>query len=88
MDSHQLRPETFYYELERIAMEYEYQDDEAIWLEVPSYFAEWLQNQPDKLSYIENRYGSSLFITPGSINREIIVRQTGTVNDLKKRFSH
>lgn len=87
MDSHQLRAETFYYELERIAMEYEYQDNEAIWLEVPSYFAEWLQNHPDKLSYIEKRYGSLLFVTPGSINREIIVRQTGAVNDLKKRFS-
>lgn len=87
MDSHQLRPETFYYELERIAMEYEYQDNEAIWLEVPSYFAEWLKNHPDKLSYIEKRYGSLLFVTPGPINREIIVRQTGAVNDIKKRFS-
>jgi ribonuclease G len=87
MDSHQLRPETFYYELERTAMEYEYQDDEAIWLEVPPYFAEWLQKHPDKLSYIEKRCGSMLVVTPGSINHEIIVRQTGAANDLKKRFS-
>jgi ribonuclease G len=88
MDSHQLRPETFYYELERIAMEYEYHADEAIWLDVPQYFAEWLQNHQDKLSYIEKKYGSMIFVSPGSINREIIVRQTGAANDIKKRFSH
>jgi ribonuclease G len=88
MESYQLRAETFYYELERIAMEFEYEDDaEAIWLEVPEYFAEWLKKYPEKLSYIEKRYGSILFITSGSANREMVVRQTGDLNDFKKRFS-
>ncbi|MCM3717005.1 Rne/Rng family ribonuclease [Fictibacillus phosphorivorans] len=88
MNNHQLRPETFYYELERIAMEYVYHDDEAIWLEVPPYFAEWLKNHSDKLSYIEKKYGRLFVVTPGPKNRELIVRQTGALSDLKKRFSH
>jgi ribonuclease G len=86
MDNHQLRPETLYYELERIAIEYEYHEDEALWLEAPSNFVSWLTNDPEKRSYLEKRYRSILIVTPGSITHEIIVRQTGTKDDLKERM--
>jgi ribonuclease G len=86
MDGRLLRPETLYYELERIAMEYKYHVDEALWIEAPSYFADWLNKDSEKLSVIEKRYDITLLITPGPSNREITVRQTGTNTDLKKRM--
>ncbi|MBY6035321.1 Rne/Rng family ribonuclease [Fictibacillus nanhaiensis] len=86
MDGHILRSESYFYELERIAHEYSFHDDEALWIEGPDYFVDWLQKNPQQHSSIENQYGITLFVTAGSINRNIIVRQTGTKTKITERM--
>lgn len=86
MDGHRIRSETLYYELERTAMEYVYHDDEALWIEGPRYFVDWLQKNPDKLNQIEKKYGVALLVTPGSSHRDLTIRQTGSKTELMERM--
>jgi ribonuclease G len=86
MDGHQLRSETFYYELERLLQEYSYQDEEALWLETPAYFANWLQKNSEKLSQLEKKYKIAVYVTAGSSNREMKLRQTGKDEEIKARM--
>ncbi|WNB93272.1 Rne/Rng family ribonuclease [Bacillus sp. NEB1478] len=86
MDGHRIRPETHYFELERIAIEHMYHDDEAFWIEGPYYFFDWIQNNPEKLSEIEEKYSKKFFVSKGDSKREINLRKTGTIEEIKARI--
>ncbi|MBN3556305.1 Rne/Rng family ribonuclease [Fictibacillus nanhaiensis] len=86
MDGYILRPETFYYRMERILKEYTYEDDEAIWIEVPGHYSDWLKKNPDKLKFLENQHGISVIVSPSSFNREMTVRQAGKIDEIRSRM--
>lgn len=86
MDGYILRAETLYYKMERLVQEYAFEDAEAIWMEVPHHFSEWLKKNPDKLKAIEEQTELFLFISAGVSNREIIVRQSGKEYEVKSRM--
>jgi ribonuclease G len=86
MDGHRIRPETLFFELERMAIELVYHDDEALWIEGPAYFVEWVQKNDEKLNEIEGKYGKTLFVSKGASKRELILRQTGSKDEIKARM--
>ncbi|MDR7073653.1 Rne/Rng family ribonuclease [Fictibacillus barbaricus] len=86
MDGHRIRSETHFYELERLAIEHMYHDDEAFWIEGPAYFYDWINKHQDKLTEIEEKYGKKLFVSKGDSNREITLRKTGTIDEIKARI--
>ncbi|WP_144698808.1 Rne/Rng family ribonuclease [Fictibacillus phosphorivorans] len=86
MDGYILRPETFYYEMDRIMKEYTYEDDEALWMEVPQHFSEWLKKNPDKLKQLEKQHDIKVIVTIGSSNREMAVRQSGKIDEIRSRM--
>ncbi|MDM5315716.1 Rne/Rng family ribonuclease [Fictibacillus sp. b24] len=86
MDGYILRSETLYFKMERLVKEYTFEDVEALWIEVPHHFSEWMQKNPDKLKVIKEQTGLVLFLSAGSSNREIIVRQSGKENEVRSRM--
>jgi ribonuclease G len=86
MDGRRINPETLFYELDRTALEFSFQLEEAIWLEVPHHLASWLVKHPEKLSGLEKQHKKKLIVTPGTSSREITVRQTGTEKDINIRL--
>ncbi|MBD7962482.1 Rne/Rng family ribonuclease [Fictibacillus norfolkensis] len=86
MDGYILRPETFYYEMDRIMKEYTYEDDEALWMEVPQHFSEWLKKNPEKLKHLEKQHEISVIVSIGSSNREMAVRHSGKIDEIRSRM--
>lgn len=83
---YRLRSETLYFELERSIKEYTFEDIEALWIEVPPHFADWLEKNNDKLTCLEKSCGYKLFISRGDSNRKLHVRHTGTAADITNRM--
>jgi ribonuclease G len=86
MDGRKIRPETLLFELERMALEYVYHDDEALWIECPNYFMEWMKNNPEKLSEIEGKYHKNIYLSKGIKHGHLSVRLTGTKEEIKGRM--
>jgi ribonuclease G len=86
MDGYILRPETYYYEMDRIMKEYTYEDNDALWIEVPRHFSEWLKKNPEKLKHLEKQHEISVIVSIGSSNREMAIRQSGKIEEIRSRM--